>query len=86
VDVEYAGVVIFGRVSPVDDFAEMRHGLELLLEKYFPHLKEQDNYPPIRDVDLKRTAVLRLDVEAWSGKQKRKADDFPGAFHFGERV
>ena len=86
VDVEYAGVVVFGRISLVEAADEARHGLELLLAKYFPQLEAREDYRPIRDVDLKRTAVLRLDVEAWSGKQKQAQADFPGAFHFGERV
>jgi len=31
-------------------------------------------------------AFLRLDVEAWSGKQKRASEDFPGAFWFEDVV
>ncbi len=78
-DTEYAGVVLFGRIAAVDGAEEAEHGLRLLLEKYFPRLRYGEDYTPVTAYDLKRTAVLRLDIEEWSGKEKRKADDSPGA-------
>ncbi len=69
--VEYAGVVIFGRVSLVKDPSEATRALHLLVEKYFPHLARGRDYEPVSADDLKVTATLRLDVEAWSGKEKR---------------
>jgi nitroimidazol reductase NimA-like FMN-containing flavoprotein (pyridoxamine 5'-phosphate oxidase superfamily) len=68
--VEYAGVVVFGRVVIVGDPAEARHGLELLMEKYFPDLRPGDDYEPIADADIEVTAVFRLEIESWSGKAK----------------
>jgi nitroimidazol reductase NimA-like FMN-containing flavoprotein (pyridoxamine 5'-phosphate oxidase superfamily) len=82
VSVEFASVVVFGRVQMVTDPVEAEHGLKLLMEKYFPHLKPIENYRPIEAQDLKITAVLRIDIESWSGKEKRVADDFPGAFFY----
>lgn len=59
------------------------HAIYLQLNKYFTHLQPgQDYRPPIAE-ELKRTAVLRVDVESWSGK-KKEVGDFPGAFRFGE--
>lgn len=81
--VEYAGVVLFGRVSIVQDSSEAMHGLQILLDKYFPHLKPARDYAPITPEGLKITAVYRLDVESWSGKAKYADPDFPGAFNFG---
>ena len=52
----------------------------MLLDKYAPHLKPWVDYRPTTDDELKRTAVYRIDVEAWSGKQKEVPADFPGAF------
>src|SRR5947209_15327156 len=37
--VEYAGVVVFGRASVVDDDAEAERALQQLLDKYAPHLR-----------------------------------------------
>jgi nitroimidazol reductase NimA-like FMN-containing flavoprotein (pyridoxamine 5'-phosphate oxidase superfamily) len=68
--VEYSGVVVFGRAVIVTDPAEARHGLRLLMDKYFPHLKSGQDYEPITESDLKITAVIRVDIESWSGKQK----------------
>ena len=82
--VEFGGVVLFGRVSLVEAEPEASHALQLLMDKYFPHLKPEKDYRPTSAGDLKITAVLRIDIESWSGKEKRVADDFPGAFYYGE--
>lgn len=82
--VEYAGVVAFGHAA-VAESAEARHGLELLLDKYFAHLQRGVDYQPILDEELARTAVYRITIERWSGKRKQVADDFPGAFLYRQR-
>lgn len=78
--VEYAGVVVFGTVHPVEEDDEKRRVLQLLLDKYAPHLEPGRDYRPIAPQELRRTAVHRLDIEAWSGKEKTAPPDFPGAF------
>lgn len=83
--VEYAGVVIFGRAYLVTDAGEAKHGLQLLMDKHFPHLRPDRDYEPISNDDLKVTAVFRIDIDGWSGKQKKEPDDFPGAFFAGEQ-
>ncbi len=80
--VEYAGVAVFGRGSVVADADEAAHGLQLLLDKYFPHLRPGEHYRGITPEELARTSVYRVDVEEWSGKRKVVADDFPGAFMY----
>jgi uncharacterized protein len=83
--VEYSGVVVFGRASVVTEQTEMRHGLQILLDKYFPHLKPERDYRPIVDAELVRTSVYRIEIDEWSGKKKQVSDDFPGAFLYGEK-
>jgi hypothetical protein len=83
---EFGGVVIFGRLHIVDNIDEAKHGLQLLCDKYFPHLKPDVDYETTTDTDLIVTAVLRIDIESWSGKEKKAPDDFPGAFYFKEMV
>ena len=78
--VEYAGVVAFGKGSVVCETEEARHGLQLLLDKYAPHLRPGRDYRAITEGELRRTAVFRIDIESWSGKQKEVEADFPGAF------
>jgi nitroimidazol reductase NimA-like FMN-containing flavoprotein (pyridoxamine 5'-phosphate oxidase superfamily) len=80
--VEYASVVVFGRASLVSDQSEARHGLQLLLDKYFAHLHAGSDYRPITDEELARTQVYRIEIDEWSGKRKQVAEDFPGAFIF----
>ena len=84
--VEYAGVVVFGRASIVEDAGEARYGLQLLLDKYAPHLKPGRDYRPIVDEELARTAVFRIQIESWSGKKKQVEADFPGAYFYEEKT
>jgi nitroimidazol reductase NimA-like FMN-containing flavoprotein (pyridoxamine 5'-phosphate oxidase superfamily) len=82
---EYASLVAFGKTSFVHDPEEARYGLQLLLDKYFPHLKSGEDYRPLMPEEVNITLVYRLDIESWSGKQERAAADFPGAFFYGEK-
>lgn len=83
-DVEYSSVMVFGEAYWVEDPFEAQMGLELLLARYAPHLKAGQDYRGITQNELKVTAVYRLDIQAWSGKENLEAPDFPGAFTFGE--
>jgi len=69
--VKYKGVVVFGTLRIEDDPDEQKRGLQLLMDKHFPKLKPDVDYEATTDTDLKVTAVLRLDVESWSGKEKK---------------
>ena len=69
--VEYSGVVVFGHAAIVTDTAEAKRGLQLIMDKYFPHLRPGEDYEPATDTDLKVTAVYRIDIESWSGKEKK---------------
>jgi hypothetical protein len=82
--VEYSGVVVFGSARVLDDATEARHGLQLLLDKYFAHLKSGQHYRPMTDDELARTSVYRIDITSWTGKRKKVEDDFPGAFLYGQ--
>ena len=78
--VEYAGVVVFGRGRVVEDEQEAKAALQGILDKYAPHLVAGRDYRSSTDEELARTAVYRIDIETWSGKQKEVEEDFPGAF------
>lgn len=82
--VEYTGVVVFGSGQVVTDPTEAQRGLQLLLDKYAPHLRPGRDYRAITVSELNRTAVFRVDVEAWSGKKKEVEQDFPGAYRYEE--
>ena len=76
---EYASVVAFGRVRIVQDEAEQRHGLQGLLDKYFPALRPGVHYRPIIEEELARTSVYAFEIDAWSGKQKPTPEPPQGA-------
>lgn len=78
--VEFAGVTAFGRARVIEDVEEKTYGLQLILDRYAPHLESGRDYRPITEAELKRTTVMRIDIDAWSGKQKVAPDDFPGAY------
>lgn len=80
--VEYAGVVAFGQASIIEDLDEARDALQMLLDKYAPHLTPGKDYRPPVVEEVKRTSVYRIRIESWSGKKKEVAADFPGAYRY----
>jgi hypothetical protein len=68
---EYTSTVVFGRARLVDSEAEKQLALQALLDKYFPDLKPGRDYRPITSEELAATAVYAIEIEAWSGKQKK---------------
>lgn len=84
-NVEYAGVVVFGRAAMVEDEAEKERALQALLNKYAPHLRPGRDYrAPVPD-ELERTSVFRIDIDSWSGKRMEAPSDFPRAFWYDDR-
>jgi len=77
--VEYASVVVFGIAKMAED---PQYGMELLMEKYFPHLRSGEDYRPITPGELVRTSVFELKIKEWSAKKKTAAPDYPGAILF----
>jgi nitroimidazol reductase NimA-like FMN-containing flavoprotein (pyridoxamine 5'-phosphate oxidase superfamily) len=69
--VEYSGVVVFGKGRVVDDDVEAEYGLQGLLDKYFSELEPGKDYRSITKDELERTSVFAIDIESWSGKQKK---------------
>ena len=69
--VKYKGVVVFGYLTVVDDSEEAKHGLQLIMDKHFPALHPGVDYEAVTTDDLKVTAVFRVDIESWSGKEKK---------------
>ena len=80
--VEYASAVVFGTVTVCTDENEARYGLQMILDRYFPHLKPRQDYREIVPEELNITAVYRIDITSVSGKATHKSPDFPGAFTF----
>ena len=80
--VEYAGVAVFGSMKIVTDDAEASAALQMLLDKYAPHLQPGQDYRPPVPQELRRTSVFRLHIESWSGKKKEVPADFPAAFAY----
>ncbi|MBK8030033.1 MAG: pyridoxamine 5'-phosphate oxidase family protein [Chloroflexi bacterium] len=81
--VEYSGVVVFGRATLIEG-EQAERALQMLLDKYFPHLQSGRDYRPITLDELKRTSVFQISIDSWSGKRKQVEDEFPGAFFYGQ--
>jgi len=82
--VEYSSVVAYGTIGLVAEDAEKRRVLEQFMEKYAPQLSPGEDYEVISDESIDRTAVYRLDVDSWSGKEGWKDDDHPGAYDLNQ--
>jgi nitroimidazol reductase NimA-like FMN-containing flavoprotein (pyridoxamine 5'-phosphate oxidase superfamily) len=68
--VEYSSVMVFGGARVVEDDVEAEHGLQGLLDKYFPDLEPGKDYRAITAEEIKRTSVFAIEIESWSGKKK----------------
>jgi nitroimidazol reductase NimA-like FMN-containing flavoprotein (pyridoxamine 5'-phosphate oxidase superfamily) len=82
VGVEYASVVVFGTLELLSDDGEARQALQMLLDRFFPHMRSGVDYREILPEELDQTAVYRLKIDSWSGKEERARADFPRAFSY----
>lgn len=80
--VEYRSVVIFGRISIVEDPAEATLGMQILIDRYFPHLRPDTDYRAIQPADIEEISVYRIDIECWSGKEKKADPSADRAFRW----
>lgn len=69
--IEYASVVVRGRVRRLREAAEARRALQALLDKYAPDLRPGRDYRAIQEDEIARTAVYALRIRSWSGKRER---------------
>jgi hypothetical protein len=67
-DVAYDSVIVFGEVTLLEDPAQAEGALQLLVKRYLGLLGQETQLKPIPSAALARTAVWRLEIEAWSGK------------------
>lgn len=65
----YESCVVFGQAELLQDEAQRRHGLELLLEKYSPAFPEEGQAYIEKLFEL--TGVIRIKIEHISGKARR---------------
>ncbi len=72
--VEYTSVMVFGTGRMVTAKDEQFYALQGLMDKYFPHLKSEQDYAPIVEKDLRATGVYAIDIETMSGKRKAAPD------------
>jgi len=81
--VEYAGVTIFGDASVIEDETEAIHALQMIMDKYAPHLVPNEHYREPVPEELKRTSVFKISIEDWTGK-KKEVDAHDGAYWLDE--
>lgn len=64
----YESVVARARATVVQDDDERWHAVQLILQKYAPHHVELGSQ--YARVSLRRTTIVRLDIDTMSGKRK----------------
>lgn len=72
---EYASVIVFGQAVEIHDDAIKAEKMQRLMNKWAPQMKAGIDYEPGSAEELGRTAVYRVAIEEWSGKQKNKKDE-----------
>lgn len=82
--IEYAGVTVFGQIKVLENLAQKKAAMQLIMRKYAPHLHPGEHYREIMPEELERTAVFKLSIQEWSAKKKQESPDFPGAYLFSE--
>jgi uncharacterized protein len=80
--VEYAGVVVFGKGSIITDPLKSERALQLLMDKYFGHLKPGRDYAGITAEEIRQTTAYEIAIDQWSGKRKVAPEAFDGAFSY----
>lgn len=83
-NVEYKSVVARGELSLLSDDAEKFPVLARFMAKYAPQLTAGEDYDPIAEESVARTAVYRFDIHEWTAKHGEKPAEFPGAYEYGE--
>ena len=75
-------MTVYGNMRIISEEAEATKALQLMLDKYAPHVVAGRDYrPPVPD-ELRRTSVFHIEISSWSGKKKEVAHDFSGAFSY----
>lgn len=67
--IQYASVIVYGRLRVLEDLAEKEQALYGLIGKYFSNMAAGKEYRPITETELKRTSVYAIEIESWSGKE-----------------
>lgn len=80
--VQFAGVVVFGKASVIEEREAKRKALYGLIGKYHPEMEAGKEYRPIMDEELARTSVYAIKIESWSGKKNwperaEQSDEWP---------
>ena len=62
----YRSVVCFGKAEFVEGLGEKKEVLEKMVQKYVP---SRYSLPPLKDENIRKTAVVKIVIEAMSGKE-----------------
>jgi hypothetical protein len=63
----YESVMCFGKAELIEDIAERRRILEMLMSRYLPG----GNHVPILDENVENTAIVRIRIDWMTGKANR---------------
>lgn len=83
--VEYASVVVFGRLSIVEDVEQVHRALQLMIDKYAPHMCPGQDYEPISTEEVRHTRLFCVQIDSWCGRKNEALADFPRAYHYVDR-
>jgi nitroimidazol reductase NimA-like FMN-containing flavoprotein (pyridoxamine 5'-phosphate oxidase superfamily) len=83
--IEHASVTVCGHASMIQKTDRACHALQLILNKYAPHLCPGQDYQPICAEDIQKANVLCIHIDSWNGLKNEALADFPRAYHYVEQ-
>lgn len=81
-NIEYDSVTIFGKANMINSNSQIKIILQQLMRKYANHLQPTVDYQDVQNHEVKRTSIMEIIIEDWSGKQQKEDENFPGAYIF----
>lgn len=66
---EYQSIILHGTAHNILQDDEKKKGLMLMVKKYAPQYEER--FPSALERSFHRVAIVRIDIDRWSGKMKK---------------
>jgi len=81
---EYQSVVVFGKISIVDEIDQVINVLNCLMGKYAPQFQPGEDYQPVVPSEISGLVIYRLEIASWSAKHSVGAGENPGAYRYDD--
>ncbi|NIV14977.1 MAG: hypothetical protein GWN62_28090 [Aliifodinibius sp.] len=81
-NITYNSVTVFGNAILIENEDQGSTILKDLLKKYAPDLQEGIDFQPIKQEEIKITAVYRIQIQEWTGKRQVNSPEYLDSFDY----